>query len=203
VGTDPATGQVIESPPSEELLIPASCAVLEVELLNVLVEEFWDGDPCQLYSCSWQQTHEAYGWIRLNSRTIQWGQHCHPPPFGGCFVPWYDHQVVGLIGIRGGWMALDTGSGFRQENNVWRVAIGDGDDLSLRFQFWDHDSPDDDDLWCGQDPYSRGSVQLAEGRSMAEWLAFDQEIRVGEDGVGGDVGACDIRFHVRGLPEGG
>jgi LysM repeat protein len=197
LGEDPVTHERVQSPLSEELFIPPSCASLVVTL-----EPFWvygvdDGDPCSpLLDC--RNDYEAYGWITLNGQRITWNDHCDPGLFGSCMRSAPLYTLVGEA-TEHDWddMWLNTGGGYQQRNTTIRLPIADGEPLILSFLLWDHDDFSDDDVWCG----SRGTV-LMEARSAAEWLAVDQAVSVGDPHVPA-LGECILRFNVRGVPGGG
>jgi hypothetical protein len=197
---DPVTGEDVQSPMSEEFVIPPHCAALEITLNTLWVYAVDDAfNPCgggPLDDCF----YEAYGWLTFNGHRITWNQHCDPPPGGGCLIggtPSYT-EVGQTTNHNWSDFTLNHGDGWRRGNNIIRIPIRDGEPLVLRFQFIDHDDGSDDDSWCATS--GRRTLVMADARSQAEWLAYDQLLTF--DGSAGRAGNCLIDFHVRGIPAG-
>ena len=75
VGFDPASGEEIESLPSEALGIPYTCVTLEITLVSLHVAGVHDGDPCTIFA-SCVNDYEAYGVFRFDGASVRWNNHC-------------------------------------------------------------------------------------------------------------------------------
>jgi hypothetical protein len=196
VSRDAITGEVIQSAASEELMLPPSCAALEITL-----EPFWvygvdDGDFCTIFT-DCRDDYEAYGWVAINGGVFSWNDHCDPGFGEGCLSSAPSYTAV-LEASEHDWanMWLNSGTGWHRGNNVIRVPIRDGEALNLSFILWDHDDRSDDDVWC-----MARVAQMAEARSAADWLTFDQELVWDGNERGGSISSndCIIRFRARGM----
>ncbi|MFH1186317.1 MAG: hypothetical protein V1755_14980, partial [Chloroflexota bacterium] len=195
VGVDPVTGEEIQSPLSEEFLVPSSCASLEITLNTLWVYGVYDGDPCTIFT-DCRDDYEAYGWVGFNGGRFVWNDHCDTGLGRGCLRagPFYS-RVLEASEHNWSGFSLNTGDGWRRGNNVIRIPIHDGEPLNLAFMLWDHDGASDDETWCGT-----RSRTLAEARTVAEWLAFDQVLAYDSNVT--HHGNCIVDFRVRGLPAG-
>ncbi len=206
VGTDPSSGEIIESPLSAELEVPPSCITLEVTLISfTLNRDVHDGE--YLYS-NWGHnegcfddcgaTVEAFGAITFNDVLVRWNNHFH----GSSFATEYTSVQPG-VPIQFADERLDSGNGFGLNQNVIRMPITDGQALNLSFDFDDHDSGSSDDHFCGSWslPEQSATITVARGRSDEEWLAMEQDFTITDyvqDGVP-QPQKCEITFHVRGV----
>jgi hypothetical protein len=199
VGVDMLTGEEIQSPPSAELMVPPSCASLEITLNTLWVYGVYDGDPCTVFG-DCRDDYEAYGWLMFNGHRFTWNNHCDPGFGEGCLSGGAPSYSTLLEASGHDWSAfsLNTGDGWGRGNNVIRIPIHDAEALVLRFQLIDHDDHSDDELWCGTE--GRRTLRMLEPRSAADWLAFDEVLTV--DGNDTLLGACIVDFRVRGLPAG-
>jgi hypothetical protein len=189
VRPDPVTGGERQSPLSEELEVPPTCASLEITLDFLWVYGVNDGDPCTIFD-DCRNDYEAYGWMSFNGQRVIWNDHCDPGFLEGCLTSGPSYSRV-LEASEHSWssLSLNTGDGFRRNNNVITIPIRDGESLDFRLTFRDHDSGSADDLWCGG---TRRNV-ISEGpHSAAEWLAFNQSLEYD--------GNCIVHFTVRGIP---
>jgi hypothetical protein len=195
VGTDPFTGESIESAPSIAFRLTAPCPALEITLRTVgaiwEVNDGFEGSP-------YHEEYETYGWFSFNGAPIRWNNHpCDATFFSGCTYTSPYYSLIGQTDYDMSRYMLNTGDGWRRGNNVIRIPIADGQALSFGFQLWDHDTHTPDDLWCG-DGDGRERT-LVEGRSANEWLAFDEDVLFDRDDAG-HAGGCSLRVHVRGVP---
>jgi hypothetical protein len=190
VGNDPVTGEEIQSPLSEEIEVLPTCASLEITLESLWVYSVDDGDPCTvLDDC--HNDFESYGWFDFNGRHIRWNDHCDPGLFGACTYVGPSYSVVGEATRHFFSNAmLNTGDGWRRNNNIIRIPIGDGQGLSLIFTLMDHSDIYADENWCGAT--GRPAIAVA-GRTASEWQTFDQVFEA-------DDGNCIISFRVLGVP---
>ncbi|HET7143984.1 MAG TPA: hypothetical protein VFI68_08205, partial [Anaerolineales bacterium] len=191
VGNDPLTGEEIQSPLSEELEVPSTCASLEITLNDLWVYEVSDGDfPCTIFTdCA--NDYEAYGWFDFNGQRIRWNDHCDPGFFEGCLYVRPSYSVVTQATEHSFSNAmLNIGDGWRRNNNIIHIPIRDGEPVNFMFTLNDHDDLSADGRWCGG---TRRVVVTVPGRPAPEWQSFDQMFET-------DDGNCIIRFRVRGMP---
>jgi hypothetical protein len=197
VGVDALTGEEIQSPPSSELLVPPSCASLEITLNTLWVYGVYDGDPCTVFG-DCRDDYEAYGWLKFNGQQITWNSHCDPGFGEGCLSGGAPSYSTLLEASGHDWSAfsLNTGDGWGRGHNVIRIPIREGEPVNFRFLLMDHDDGSDDEMWCGT--AGRRTLRMAEARTVAEWLAFDEVLTF--DASPARAGSCLIDFRVRGLP---
>jgi LysM repeat protein len=203
VGVDPATGESIESLPSEELEVGPHCSQLEITLLDLQVFSAPDGDPgTSLCWSDCDDSVEAYGWLKFNGHVLKWNNHEGCDSIDGCLAgPPFTSLSPGLHS----WADMSFGSvrSYGYGRNVLRIPIDDGQDLKVSFDFWDHDDSSPDDLWCGWDIgrssgiRTRQNLFTMEPRSLAEWFAIDQDVVVRPTT---EWSTCEITFHIRAIP---
>jgi len=198
VGNDPVTGEEIQSLLSDELEVPATCASLEITLESLWVYEVSDGDGCFHFTdCA--ADYEAYGWFDFNGHRIIWNYHCDPGFFEGCtYVGPSETVVTQATRHFFSNASLNTGDGWRRNNNIIHIPIRDGEPLNFVFMLRDHDDWSADNFWCGMRT-GRAEISL-EGRSAQEWLGVDEDVTF--DTAAGPrrgFGDCMIIYHVRGL----
>lgn len=181
---DPETAEDVQSPMSEELLVPASCGSLEITLTELYV--YGAGDPGHDY--------EAYGTLWFNGTPVIWNSHCDG---GDCLTsgPSYTsvHEAT-VYSWADMFLSIDRGR-FSRSNNVLRVPIHDGETLRWSLVLWDHNDIGDDHTWCGG-----RRVHTLDARPIAEWLSFNQDVTWNDPYA--EIGQCAMYFHVRGLPAG-
>ena len=133
VGHDPTTGEEIVSPRSEELEVPPSCPQLEITLIALHVFSAPDGDPGTDFCFSdCGASIEGYGWLQVGGHNVIWNDHCDPGFGTGCLTsgPSYTDLPQGSIVF---WENefLSTGSGRGTGQNVFRIPIEEGQDLTM------------------------------------------------------------------------
>ena len=205
VGTDPSTGDIVESPLSEEFEVAPTCGALEITLLSYRqMDVNWplDGEFLRAWELCFDdcgQTVEAYGYLQFNNVRVQWNDHCDGCTLGrssantsvpeGAVLQWSDQSLSN----RGGY--------FGPGQNVLTLPIRDGSPLSVAFKFFDHDPVSSDDLYCAShastDAGGYGSRTILEGNSLEQWRTVDQDFVLGDVAT---TAVCEITFHVRGLP---
>ena len=200
VGMDSATGELIESFPSAELEVPVSCAEVEITLTSLWPYTAQDHISCNVFQCVyWTQ---AYGWLQFNGQRIRWNINCDGINLRGGNCSRIPHTTsIQEHTTRVYWENeyLNTGAGWAQNNNVFRIPVQDGLGLRVKFSFSDHDDNDGDDFWCGTSS-GRAYAQVLEPRSLEELRAVDQDFALADDLLGSSIKNCEIYFHVRGLP---
>lgn len=178
VGTDPVTGEEIQSPFSEELEVPplTGTGMLEITLVDLM---------------SYYAPYNAYGSLAFNGVLVIWNLGpCPGDTLCGGAPAFTTLRVRTANNWADMYLSVNRGS-WGRSHNVFQVPIHSGEALRWGLDLYEFT---DESRWCG---FLGGTETLLAARSLSDWLAVDQDVAFH---VPSDGSSCGLTFHVRGLP---